>query len=83
MDSSESSESDLELGAIAEEIASRERAPRKFLNRKFDEDTDDITYRQQHRVPKSVIDFLEEKLSILLTHPTKRNRPFSSREQVN
>jgi hypothetical protein len=50
--------------------------------RSFGEAVDEVTRRQQHRVPLAVIDFLEERLSPLLQHPTQRNKALSPRHQV-
>ena len=54
----------------------------QFKERNFDEDVSDVVYRQQNRVPKTVIDYLELKLADLLEHPTKRNKPLPPRHQV-
>ena len=48
----------------------------------FDEDVPQQVYRQQNRVPKEVVDFLEGKLQGHLQHPTQRNSPLMTREQV-
>ena len=48
----------------------------------FDEDVSPVVYRQQNRVPKEVVDYLEGKLGGQLEHPTKRNSPLSPRQQV-
>lgn len=54
----------------------------QFLERNFEEDVTEVVYRQQNRVSREVIDYLEENLAHLLAHPTKRNKPISAREQV-
>jgi hypothetical protein len=48
----------------------------------FDESVDSKKYREQNRVPKSVVDYLEPKLAPALQRATKRNNPLTVREQV-
>ncbi len=81
MDLDISSDSDLEM-AILEEILPRPRRARKFKERKFGAAIDETTRKQQHRVPMEVVDYLVEKLSPLLKHPTHRNQPLEPREQI-
>lgn len=54
----------------------------QFRERFFDEEVPQQVYRQQNRVPKEVVDFLEGKLQGQLQHPTQRNSPLTTREQV-
>ena len=55
------------------------RLSRQFGERDFDEDISDKTFRERYRVPREVVDLLEEKLSAGLEHPTKCLSP---REQI-
>ncbi len=48
----------------------------------FDEAIDEVTRKQQHRVPLAVVDYLEERLAPILEHRTKRNRPLTTRQQL-
>ena len=58
------------------------RLPRQFSTRDFDEDISDKTFRERYRVPRNVMDLLEEKLSADLKHPTRRNQGLSPRDQI-
>ena len=55
------------------------RLPRQFATRDFDEDVSDKTFRERYRVPREVVNLLEEKLSADLKHATRRNQGLSSR----
>ena len=50
--------------------------------RSFGDAVDEVTRRQQHRVPASVVNYLEEKLSHLLQHQTRRNQALTPRQQL-
>ena len=81
MDLDISSDSDME-GAILEDLQPMQRRQRQFRKRSFGEDLGEVVRQQQHRVPLEVVNYLEEVLTPLLQHPTKRNQPFSPRQQV-
>ena len=76
-----SSDSDIEE-AIQYRVTPKIRAPKVFNKRDFDEDVSDSVYRQRYRVPKVAIDFLEQRLSHILEHRSKRNQPLGCRQQV-
>ena len=82
------SDSDLEMAFMEAVIVPsfrrqrKQPVPRQFNTRQFDEDISDLFYRQQHRVPMSVIDLLEERIGDQLQHHTKRNQPLAPRHQV-
>ena len=77
------SDSDLESAIIENEFLQEPRAPRTFNARDLSEDVSDVVYRQRYRVPRSVIDYLTEKLTPLLQHRTKCNKALSPREQAS
>jgi hypothetical protein len=81
MDLDMSEDSDLEM-AILEDILPKRRRKRQFNERKFGPAIDEITRQQQHRVPLEVVNYLVEKLSPLLKHPTRRNKPLEPQEQI-
>lgn len=81
MDLGFSRDADLEM-AILDEILPKPRRERNFNERKFEIAIDETTRKQQHRVPLQVVDFLVEKLSPLLKHPTRRNQPLEPRQQI-
>ena len=58
------------------------RLPRQFATRDFDEDVSDKTFRERYRVPREVVNLLEEKLSADLKHATRRNQGLSPRDQI-
>ena len=81
MDLGISSDSDVEL-AIAEDLLPKPRRARNFLPRCFGDAIDEVTRRQQHRVPEAVVDYLEERLGPILQHRTQRNQPLTPRQQI-
>jgi len=81
MDLDISTDSDLEA-AILEDLQPKQRQQRKFKKRSFGEVLGEVARQQQHRVPLEVVDYLEEVLTPLLQHPTKRNQPLTPRQQV-
>ena len=72
---------DLEIAILDEELP-RPRRGRNFNERKFGEAIDETTRKQQHRVPLEVVEYLVDKLSPLLKHPTRRNQPLEPRQQI-
>ena len=54
----------------------------QFLPRQFDEDVSDKTFRERYRVPRNVLDKLEEVLSEKLKHNSRRNQSLSPRDQI-
>ena len=54
----------------------------QFLPRAFGDAIDEVTRRQQHRVPAAVVDYLEERLGPVLQHATQRNQPLTPRQQI-
>ena len=55
----------------------------KFAERRFDEaNISDKQFRERYRVPRSVVDYLEERFFEALKFPTQRNKPLSPREQI-
>jgi hypothetical protein len=81
MDLDISTDSDLEA-AILEDLQPKQRQQRKFKKQSFGEVLGEVACQQQHRVPLEVVDYLEEVLTPLLQHPTKRNQPLTPRQQV-
>ena len=67
MDIIDSDDSDLEMAFMVDVVIPsfrKQRKPpvlRQFNLREFDEDIPELVYRQQHRVPSSVIDFVEAR----------------------
>ena len=76
-----SSDEDIDL-AIAEEAIPAPRSARQFAPRQFSEDITDKVFRERYRVPRAVVDHLEEKLGDKLRHKTDRNKPLSPRDQI-
>ena len=76
-----SSDEDIDL-AIAQAAMPAPRAARQYAQRQFTEDSNDNIFRERYRVPREVVDHLEEKLGANLQHPTRRNNPLSPRDQI-
>ena len=72
-----SSDEDLDL---ADQF--RQRSARQFEDLHFEEDVTDQKFREQYRVPRSVLDYLEVRLYDDLHHPTNRSRSLSPRQQI-
>ncbi|XP_012560242.1 uncharacterized protein LOC105846248 [Hydra vulgaris] len=67
------------------EIAENElhhRLPQEFIGRFFNENVYDYVFREQYRVPRPVLDFLETRLKDNLQHYTKRNKSILVRFQI-
>jgi nuclease HARBI1 len=75
-----SSDEDIDL-AIAARIRNQRKA-RQFQPRKFEEEIDDKTFRERYRVPRNVLDQLEEILTDKLKHNTHRNCSLQPRDQI-
>ena len=54
----------------------------QFTERKFDENVTEKVFRERYRVPKSVVDFLEQKYHDQLEFKTKRNQCLTPRQQI-
>ena len=76
-----SSDEDIDLGIGQAEQEGR-RSARTFKQRDFSEDIDDKVFRERYRVPRAVVDVLEEKLAPKLEHPTERNQRLTPRDQI-
>ena len=76
-----SSDEDIDL-AIAYEAMRAQRSERQYAQRQFSEDISDKVFRERYRVPRAVVDHLEEKLGDKLRHKTERNNPLSPRDQI-
>lgn len=50
--------------------------------RAFGDAIDEVTRKQQHRVPAAVVNYLAEELGPLLQHPTHRNQALTPRQQI-
>ncbi|XP_065643973.1 putative nuclease HARBI1 [Hydra vulgaris] len=74
------SDEDLDFEVAENEL--RHRLPREFNGRSFNEDVSDNVFREQYRVPRAVLDFLETRLKDDLQHYTKRNKSISVRFQI-
>ena len=64
------------------ELELQERQPRQFNERKFDESIDYKTFHERYRVPRQVVDLLQEKLNDRLMSKTVRNKSLSARDQI-
>ncbi len=76
-----SSDEDIDLG-VAHGAIPAQRSARQFVQRQFGEDISEKVFRERYRVPKAVVDHLEEKLGHNLQHPTDRNNPLTPRDQI-
>jgi len=76
-----SSDEDIDL-AIAYEAMPAQRSARQHAQRQFSEDISDKVFRERYRVPRAVVDHLEEKLGDKLQHKSGRNNPLSPRDQI-
>ena len=76
-----SSDEDIDLG-IAQGAMPVPRSARQYAQRQFSEDISDKVFRERYRVPRAVVDHLEEKLGDKLKHSTERNNPLSPRDQI-
>jgi hypothetical protein len=58
------------------------RAERHFDERRFDEDITEKKFKEQYRVPKAVLNLLEDKIGGQLDPITTRSRPLTARDQL-
>ena len=67
---------------VIQNILRKRRKPRRFKIRRFKEDIPEREFREKYRVPKAVVDHLEEKFQAQLTPKTRRNNSLSARQQI-
>lgn len=74
----DSSSSDDEMAMMPFHIL----AERQYRPRRFREDISDLEYRQRHRVPRAVVDWLQRRIEGQLQHLTTKNQALSARDQI-